>query len=401
MLSKTRHVSKSTKHRQLAFCSNISPGVESLLRNYRRITHQEGHRMDYAVIMAGGSGTRLWPLSRENQPKQALKLIHGRSMFQHAIDRIAPLFPPERIFVVTRAEHAKLLHAQTPELPQENFILEPEGRNTAPAVGLAAIHLRRQDEDSVMAVLTADHFIADTEGFREAIKSAISIARENHLVTLGIQPTHPATGYGYIQMGEKLKQEHGLPIHNVDRFVEKPDLDRAISMVTSGNYVWNSGMFVWKTERILSEFAVQMPEFHKQLNELSAGLVSGSYPQVIERIWPDVEKKSIDYGVMENAQSTVVIPIQVGWADIGSWVSLEQLLPTDDHGNAWTGPHVDIDTRNTLVFMEKPRLAALIGIEGLVIVDTEDALLICPKEREQEVRDVVKRLQDRGENHWL
>jgi mannose-1-phosphate guanylyltransferase len=357
--------------------------------------------MDYAVIMAGGSGTRLWPLSRADQPKQALKLVGDRSMFQHAVDRITPLFPPERIFVVTRAEHAKLLHAQTPELPEQNFILEPEGRNTAPAVGLVAIHLRQHDDDSVMAVLTADHFIADAEGFRKSLKAAISIARKNYMVTLGIQPTHPATGYGYIQMGDKLEQVDDLPVYNVDRFVEKPDLDRAVSMVTGGNYSWNSGMFIWQTERILSEFAAQMPEFSLQLDELSAALTAGDYPQAVERIWPQVKKQSIDYGVMENAQSTVVIPIQVGWADIGSWASLEQLLTTDENGNAWTGPHVDIDTRNTLVFMEKPRLAAVIGVENLVIVDTDDALLICTKEREQEVREIVQRLQDSGESQWL
>jgi mannose-1-phosphate guanylyltransferase len=202
-------------------------------------------------------------------------------------------------------------------------------------------------------------------------------------------------------MGDKIRQMGEQPVFQVNRFVEKPNLETAVGMVTSGNYAWNSGMFIWRIDRIMSEFASQMPVFSAQMQELASALRSGNYSQAVARLWPQVAKETIDYGVMEKAPRVAVLPIQVGWVDIGSWASLDAILPLDENGNAWTGPHVDIDTRNTLVFMSTKRLAAVVGVEGLVIVDTEDALLVCPKEREQEVRDVVKRLKESGQTNWL
>jgi mannose-1-phosphate guanylyltransferase len=357
--------------------------------------------MDFAVIMAGGSGTRLWPLSRDKRPKQSLELTGDRSMFQLAVERIKPLFPAEQIFVVTREEYAGMLRAQWPELDEENFILEPEGRGTAPAIGLAALHLQQKDPTGTMTVLTADHYIADPAGFRGALSAALEVAQQNYLVTLGIQPTSPSTGYGYIEMGEPVSKSKDLPAYRVNRFVEKPNLQTAVEMVTSGRYSWNSGMFIWRIDRIMEEFTSQMPEFAAQLQELSGGLGSGSYREVITRVWPQVGKQTIDYGVMEKAASVAVIPIQVGWVDVGSWASLDLVLPLDEKGNAFTGPHVEIDTRNTLVFMSSNRLAAIVGVENLVIVDTEDALLVCPKEREQEVREVVRLLKEAGKTEYL
>ena len=356
--------------------------------------------MFYALIMAGGSGTRLWPLSRSQRPKQSLQLIGDRTMFQHAVDRIAPLFPPEQIFVVTRQEHAALLASQVPDLPWQNFLVEPEGRGTAPAIGLGAIYLRRKDPQAVMAVLTADHYITDGAGFRRALAAAAQAAAQGRLVTLGIQPSSPSTGFGYIQQGESLGKIDDLPVYRVQRFTEKPEAETARRMVASGDYSWNSGMFIWRVERILAEFQRQMPDFYTQLMEVDAALGSPAESAVLQRIWPQIAKQTIDYGIMEGAQDVVVIPVDIGWTDIGSWTSLVDLLPADEQGNTFVGPTLAIDTSDTLVFGDK-RLVAAIGVHGLVIVDTGDALLICPKEREQEVREVVKRLGKEGLEQWL
>jgi mannose-1-phosphate guanylyltransferase len=356
--------------------------------------------MYQAVIMAGGSGTRLWPLSREAHPKQALRLVGEQSMFQHAVDRLSPLFAPEQVFVVTRAAHAEQLHAQAPQLPAENFIVEPEGRGTAPAIGLAAIHLYRRDPGAVMAVLTADHFISNAGRFRQVLAAGENVAQAGHLVTLGIQPSHPSTGFGYIEQGQSLGDAGGFPVFRVRRFTEKPDTETAARMVAGSDHSWNSGMFIWQVTRILEEFATQMPDFYAQLQEVAAALGSAAYPQVIERIWPQVTKQTIDYGVMERAQDVAVIPVEMGWTDVGSWGSLVDLLPADAAGNILVGSHLDIDTRNTLVFGGQ-RLVATIGVEDLIIVDAGDALLVCHKDHEQQVKQVVESLKALGRQDLL
>ncbi len=356
----------------------------------------------YALIMAGGVGTRLWPLSRRDRPKQSLRLVGERTMFEHAVDRVAPLFQPERIFVVTGAEHVVTLEAQAPELSSESFIVEPEGRGTAPAIGLGAIHLRRQDPEAIMVVLTADHFISQAALFRQALTAAAQVAEEGHLVTLGIRPSSPSTGYGYIEQGERLDTVGGFPVFRAERFTEKPSLETALHMVESGEYSWNSGMFVWRVDRILQEFQHQMPEFYVQLAEVEATLGTPGYEATLNRVWPQVARQTIDYGVMEGAEDVTVIPVDIGWSDVGSWASLLELLPADEEGNTIVGPHVGIDTRDTLVFSRGgKRLVATIGLEGLVIVDTEDALLVCTKEREQEVRAMVRELEARDETGYL
>jgi mannose-1-phosphate guanylyltransferase len=356
--------------------------------------------MDYAVIMAGGSGTRLWPLSRQQRPKQALKLIGQRTMFQHAVDRIAPLFPFERILVVTRAEHAALLMEQVPELPAENFILEPEGRGTAPAIGLAAIHLQQRDPNASMVVLTADHYITEAEEFRRTLTAALQVAQVGSLVTLGIKPTSPSTGFGYIHHGAALSTIDGFPTFRVERFIEKPDQDTATAMLESGEYSWNSGMFIWRVDRILAEFEHQMHDFFSQLSEVAAALQSSAYETTLNRVWPRVTKQTIDYGIMEHAQDVAVIPVSIGWTDIGSWGSLLTLLPADSEGNIVVGPHVGLNTHDTFTYSDK-RLIATIGVQGMVIVDTEDALLVCPKEQEQAVRELVDALKRAGYSRLL
>jgi len=354
----------------------------------------------YALIMAGGGGTRLWPLSRRARPKQALTLVGERTMFEHAVDRIASLFQPEEIFVVTGEKHLESLLLQAPELPRANFLLEPVGQGTAPAIGLGAVHLRRRDPQAVMVVLTADHFIRDVERFRRVLTAAAQVAEKGHLVTLGITPSFPSTGFGYIQQGEQLYEVDGFAVFRALRFTEKPSPETAFQMVESGLYTWNSGMFIWRVDRIMEEFARQMPDLYDVLMQIDAVLGTPAYEPTLRRLWPELVPQSIDYGVMEGARDVVVIPVDIGWSDVGNWSSMREILPADADGNVVVGEHVGLDTRNTIVFGGR-RLIATIGLEDMIIVDTDDALLICPLDREQDVREMVRQLREMGRKEVL
>ena len=349
--------------------------------------------MFHALIMAGGSGTRLWPLSRQSRPKQALKLVGERTMFQQAVERLIPDFAAAQISVVTRAEHVALLRSQTPDLPLDKFIVEPEGRGTAPAIGLAAIHLHTKDPLGVMAVLTADHYISKKAEFNRALSAACTLAESGRLVTLGITPSFPSTGFGSIDQGQALEVVDGLPSYKVNKFTEKPDQETAARMITSGQFSWNSGMFIWKVDQILAEFKRQMPDLYAVLMQLEAAIGTAAYDSLLADLWPKVAKQTIDYGIMENAASVAVIPVDIGWTDVGSWGSLFDLLPRDADGNIFVGDVLTLDTKGTLVFGNK-RLVAAIGLEDLIIVDTEDALLVCTKEKEQQVKEITEHLKN-------
>jgi len=354
----------------------------------------------YALIMAGGGGTRLWPLSRQARPKQALRLVGERTMFEHAVDRIAPVFQPDQVYVVTGTSHVEQLMLQAPELPAANFLVEPMGRGTAPAIGLGAIHLKRRDPEAVMVVLTADHFIRDVEQFRRVLAAAARVAEKGHLVTLGIAPSFPSTGFGYIKQGEQLDVVDGFPVFRAERFTEKPSAETAFHMVESGLYTWNSGMFIWRVDRIMEEFALQMPDLYGWLAQVEAVLGTPAYESTLQRVWPQVTPQAIDYGVMEGAEDVVVIPVDIGWSDVGNWSSMRDILPADDEENVVVGEHVGIGTRRTIVFGGR-RLIATIGLEDMIVVDTDDAVLICPREREQEVRELVHRLREMGREDML
>jgi mannose-1-phosphate guanylyltransferase len=356
----------------------------------------------YAVIMAGGGGTRLWPLSRRKRPKQMLRLFDDRSLFQTSITRLAGLFPPERIFVVTVQEQAEELRAQAPEIPVENFLLEPMPRGTASVVGMAAVALRKRDPQAVMAVLTADHFIRDEARFRGYLAAAQQVAQDDYLVTLGIRPTHPSTGFGYIRQGASIGEYAQTPAFEVERFIEKPDEPAAERLLEDGNHSWNSGMFIWRVDRILAEFARQMPALLTALEAIEAAWDTPDQAAVLERIWPTIEPETIDYGVMEYATRVAVIPTSgLGWNDVGSWDSLFDVLESDQRGNiAIGGKHIDLDTRDSLVYVDgEGRLVVTIGVEDLVLVDTGDVLLVCHKDQAQRVRQVVSSLKDGGQGY--
>ena len=355
----------------------------------------------YALIMAGGIGSRLWPLSRQKSPKQVLPLVGEHSMFQGAVSRLQPLFAPDDVLVVVGEDQVELLKAQQTGVPDRNFIVEPLGRGTAPAIALSAITLRKRDPDAIMAVLTADHFIGDDEAFRRVLKAAGDTAAQNYLVTLGITPGFPATGYGYIERGPWLMNADGFAVYRVAAFREKPDLVTAKQFMVEGQHSWNSGMFVWKVDRFLDELSRTMPEFYRQLMRIDVTIGTSEYASTLLEVWPQVQPQTVDYGVMEKARDAAVIPAEFGWNDVGTWATLLDILPGDAQGNVIRHAiHVGVDTTNALIY-GRDRLVATIGLQDVIVIDTGDAILVCPKDRAQDVKKLVDRLKQEGRTEYL
>lgn len=358
----------------------------------------------YAVIMAGGGGTRLWPLSRQSRPKQMLRLGTGETLFQQAVSRLEGLFSPEQILVVTVADQAAQLQQQAPGIPPENYILEPMPRGTASVVGLAAVALRHRDPLASMAILTADHFIENVPAFQQVLRAAYQVAQDGFLVTLGIQPTYPATGYGYIQRGPEIPANIPSSVFQVERFKEKPDEATARQLLAQGDHFWNSGMFVWRADRIMEEFQRQMPELHVKLREIESAWGTPEQENRLQEIWPTIRPQTIDYGIMEHAAQVAVLPASdLGWNDVGSWESLFDVLPPDSDGNILIGGnHLNLDTERSLVLSEDPqRLIVTIGLEELIVVDSGNALLIARRDQSQRVKEVVSRLKDTASADYL
>ncbi|MHC1698917.1 MAG: mannose-1-phosphate guanylyltransferase [Geobacteraceae bacterium] len=355
------------------------------------------------VILAGGSGTRFWPLSRKKSPKQLMSVFGGKSMLQRTVERVLPL-KPERIFVVTNALQADETERQLAGFESDAIyvVAEPLARNTAPAIGLAAAIIEREDPTSVMVVLPADHYIQDEEEFRAALLRAEAAALEWNLVTLGIVPTGPETGYGYIEADLSSGAQGALP---VKRFVERPPRQKAIEFVAAGNFFWNSGMFVWRTDVILDRIRTHMPELWGGLAVLDVpGCLSRlhSLKAQVADLYGRIESQSIDYGVMEKAEGVVVLPSSFGWSDVGSWSAVPEILPAGQDGNIVmdAGTTVFLDASGCLV-RGGDKVVALVGVQDLIVVDTGDALLVCPRERAQEVRKVVEELERQGLTDYL
>ena len=356
----------------------------------------------YPVILAGGVGSRLWPRSRKSAPKQFLDLTgNHRSMLQEAYDRMTPLVPPDRIFVITNREYVAAVREQLPALPATNIVGEPAARGSAAAVGLGAIHLLRRDPDAVMAVLTADHLINKPEVLRQTLAAGAELAQAGELITLGIQPGYPETGYGYIEMGDVLGDFNGLTARRVRRFREKPDLATAEAFLAAGNFVWNSGMFIWRADVIMAQFQRHMPELHEALTQLQPALSGPDEESAFERYWmPLSGNTTIDYGVMEKADQVAVFPVDLGWNDIGSWAALLEVLPKDANGNVVQARHLDYESTNILAF-SKDRLIATIGLQNMIVVDTDDVVLVMPADRAQDVKKIIQSLRQNGMEHYL
>jgi len=355
----------------------------------------------YVVILAGGSGTRFWPLSRTKSPKQLMSVFGGSSMLQRTVERVLPL-APKRIIVVTNIQQQEETARQIAalgDMPVE-IIAEPVGRNTAPAIALAAAVIFANDPQGTMLVLPADHYIRNEELFCLTAQAAAEAAAGGALVTLGIEPNRPETGYGYI---EAEGAEAGAPM-TVKRFVEKPDLARAMEFLTAGNFFWNSGMFIWRVDAIRRELSLQMPELFAAIESIGFG--SGwdmrELAPRVERVYPSIRGESIDYGVMERAERVLVIPASFGWSDVGSWSALPEVIEPVSDGNVAISVReiVCLDSRNNLVY-GGDKVAALIGVEGLVVVDTDDAFMVCRQDRAQDVKRVVELLQEKGMAEYL
>lgn len=358
----------------------------------------------YAVIMAGGGGTRLWPLSRREKPKQLLPLIGQETLFQSTVKRLEGLFPPEHILVVTVEEQAQEMKEQAPELPVENYLIEPAPRGTASVVGLAAMVLQERDPQASMAILPSDHFIRNVDLFHYLLKAAFEVAGDGYLVTLGITPTMPSTAYGYIQQGNGLDGEYKYPVYKVKSFKEKPNDATAQQLLRSGDHSWNSGMFIWRADAILAEIQRQMPGLMESLDTIRADWGTPKQEETLVKTWKDVKVETVDYGIMEKAEKVAVLPAGgLGWSDVGSWSSLFEVLLPDMSGNIATNAvsHLALETNNTLVYGGVDRLVVTIGVDDMVVVDTGDALLICKTDQSQKVKDVVEHLKKHRQEKYL
>jgi mannose-1-phosphate guanylyltransferase len=355
----------------------------------------------FAVIMAGGKGSRFWPRSRERMPKHLLDILGERTIIRETVDRIRPLVPAERTLIVTGRNHAAELIRQLPEIPVKNILIEPVGRNTAPCIGLAALHILKRAADAVMLVLPSDHRIGDEAVFREVLRAAAGAAsRGDSLVTIGIRPTGPETGYGYIEQGDLFSTSGNEKIHRVRSIREKPPREQAEQFFQQGGFSWNSGMFVWKASAILKAIERFLPELHRGLVEIGDALGTDREEEVVGTIYSGLQSVSIDYGVMEKAEDVLVIPGDFGWSDVGSWDTLWEVAGKDPDGNAIRGPFLGIDTADSLVH-SPGKLAVLVGVRDLLVIETDDALLICRRGRSQDVRKVTELLEREGLTDYL
>jgi len=362
----------------------------------------------HAVVLAGGRGTRFWPRSRTRTPKQLLNIVGKETMLEQTVARLRPLIPAERIWTVTNADQAAEVRKQVPAASRKRVLTEPLGRNTAAAIALAAIHVRHTaGEDTLMAVLPADHFIAQADKYRKIVNVALEVAREpGRMVVLGIHPTRPETGYGYIERMGQTVEPASLPVFAVRRFTEKPALAVAQEYVWSGNYHWNAGMFFWRVSTFLANLKSFLPKTHTALETLSSSIGKRDYERKLRAVYLKLENISVDYAILEPATrqegpaSVFVIPADIGWSDIGSWAAVYELLAKQPGENVLAGPGYTLDANGN--FLSSPsKFVAAVGVRDLVIVETPDALLICSRDRAQDVIKVVKFIEQQKLNQLL
>jgi len=352
-----------------------------------------------ALIMAGGRGERFWPRSRKNMPKQFLSLTDdGKSMIQLTVERILPLVETEDIFVVTNQDYKDLVRKQLPKLPEENILCEPVGRNTAPCIGLGAVHMEKRYGDAVMVVLPSDHLIKYNQIFLNTLRDACETAEQGeNLVTLGIAPDSPETGYGYIKFQSENTLGHAFA---VEKFVEKPDLETAKEYLTSDQYLWNSGMFVWKVSTILKNLEEYLPETYTGLRRIGESIGTELEEQVLEREFKRFRSDSIDYGVMEKARNIYILSGAFGWDDVGSWPAVGRIKRSNELGNVVDGNIVTVDTKNTII-QGGSKLIAAVGLEDMIVVDSEDALLICERSHAGDIKKVLENLKICNRTEYL
>jgi len=354
----------------------------------------------YHVILAGGSGSRFWPQSRKNKPKQLLKIIGDDSLIRLTYKRLEKISPANHILVVASLDLCKSIQKEIPEIPEENFIIEPSGKNTAPAIGLAALHILKRDPNSIMGVYPADHLIIEEDKFKEVVSNAIKMAEQkNSLITIGIEPTYPATGYGYIQYDSSESNEvEG--IYKIKKFIEKPREKNAKKYLDSGEFLWNSGIFIWKAENILFEIKTLMPELQASLNAINDAISTSQYATVLDDEWKIIAPVSIDYGILEKSDTVYTIKANFQWNDLGSWQSLFSILPKNTDQNYYDGDVISIQSKNNLVISPN-RLTAVVGVKDLTIINLDDATLIVQHKHSEAVKDVVNMIKSLNRNEYL
>ena len=352
-----------------------------------------------ALIMAGGRGERFWPRSRQNMPKQFLSLTDdGRTMIQLTVDRIAPMVALEDIYIVTNRDYKALVQEQLPGIPEENILCEPIGRNTAPCIGLGAVHIAKKYDDAIMFVLPSDHLVKYNAIFLKAMSEACEVAEKGeNLVTLGITPDCPETGYGYIKF---IPNQLEGAAYQVERFVEKPDLETAKEYVASEQYLWNSGMFIWKTSTILKKLETYLPETYAGLQKIAEAIGTPVQEQVLEEVFPTFDSESIDYGVMEKADHIYIVTGSFGWDDEGSWLAVGRIKKSNEFGNVVSGNVITVDTKNCII-QGNQKLIAAVGVNNLIVVDTEDALLVCQADSAGEIKKVLENLKVCNRTEYL
>lgn len=352
-----------------------------------------------ALIMAGGKGERFWPRSRVNLPKQFLSLTDdGKTMIQLTVERISPLVDIEDVYIATNANYRELVKQQLPGIPEENILCEPIGRNTAPCIGLGAVHVAAKYEDAVMIVLPSDHLIKSNDIFKDTFVNACEVAEKgSNLVTVGITPNYPETGYGYIKYN---KNNCDGVAYSVEKFVEKPDLDTAKSYLADGSYLWNSGMFVWKVSTILECFKKFMPSTFDGLMKIKSAVGTPDEDTVLQAEFPGLESQSVDYGIMEKASDIYTLAGNFGWDDVGSWLAVGRIKENDDNGNVVNGNVVTVNTQNCVIEGAE-KLIATVGLRDMIVVDTKDATLISTKENAGEIKKVLAKLREEGKTQYL
>jgi mannose-1-phosphate guanylyltransferase len=348
----------------------------------------------FLVIMAGGRGERFWPRSRRNYPKQFLAFNGEQSLLQESVARIRPLTEEARIYVVTNREHVTAVQEQLPFLPISNIIIEPEGRNTAPCIGLAAAYIQKRhpEEDPVIAFLPSDSMVFNPEEMRRVLEAGFEICEKQDTgVIFGMWPTRPETGFGYIELGKKLGAYRDIPFHQVSAFKEKPDPETARKYVACGEYLWNGGIFVWKSTRLMLEISKSLPELYQGLTEFMNYIGKPDEMSRLTEIYPTLPAISVDYGILEKSSHLVVVPTDYGWDDLGSWSALERFLPKDEAGNVIQGQHVGVDTGNCIIHSQG-KLVATVGVSDLIIVETHDVLMVCHKDQAQNIKKLLQKL---------
>ena len=352
-----------------------------------------------ALIMAGGRGERFWPKSRQQMPKQFLSLTgDGKTMIQLTVERILPLVAIEDIYIATNQDYKKLVMEQLPQIPEKNILCEPVGRNTAPCVGLGAVHIAKKYSDAVMMVLPADSLVKENVLFVENLKEACMLAQEGeNLITLGITPNYPETGYGYIRF---LAEHRRGNAYEVDRFVEKPDLETAKTYLATGKYLWNSGMFIWKVSTILNKMRLLMPATYEGLQSIYSAIATEKEDEVLDTVFRGFESQSVDYGILEKSDNIYTIPGNFGWDDVGSWLAVGRIRENDTAGNVISGDVIAVGTQNCIIEGSN-KLIAAVGLENLIVVDSENAILICSKEQTGNIKKVLEELKKNAKKEYI